>query len=486
MLELLAERMRQQQPQLVQTRPLTTNRTSSGQPPTLPPITAGREPNLKDGAVTPDSPQLPSLSSSGVNNQDRILTPIAEGGSTMTHGRGMSVDVAMNVDATSPTMPTPSGQTEPNQSDSSPPLLDREYSSSPVPAPSPPLMNITSGTGKFPISNVVEAQPLVQPARLSSSVDRNSSPNQSRSPLPLSTLPPISSNSSRPSPSTKLDKPGISRTGFVPDSRSEVEASNHNSNSARLTVVSLEPLISPYSPIDEPATPTAMARTESNSTGPKSSTTPILTSPYPQKDHYITGDTVSVLTSPYSMYDGRTRASGEFQSLGKMDLPASYARRPSKSGQSLSPSSTGVKTGGTHEPDDNLLNDVRALYLMHQSRLESDDDAGTVAMPGGSNEPRVVPMPPISSDDDDNDDDEDEEGEEDQESEPSKEIPQPPSKGVFFFPWCFWTKQLRTWNDQPHHLPLPTRPDHCLFDRELRWHSWIELKQESPWLLHRL
>ena len=436
MLELLAERMRQQQPQLVQTRPLTTNRTSSGQPPTLPPITAGREPNLKDGAVTPDSPQLPSLSSSGVNNQDRILTPIAEGGSTMTHGRGMSVDVAMNVDATSPTMPTPSGQTEPNQSDSSPPLLDREYSSSPVPAPSPPLMNITSGTGKSPISNVVEAQPLVQPARLSSSVDRNSSPNQSRSPLPLSTLPPISSNSSRPSPSTKLDKPGISRTGFVPDSRSEVEASNHNSNSARLTVVSLEPLISPYSPIDEPATPTAMARTESNSTGPKSSTTPILTSPYPQKDHYITGDTVSVLTSPYSMYDGRTRASGELQSLGKMDLPASYARRPSKSGQSLSPSSTGVKTGGTHEPDDNFLNEVRALYLMHQSRLESDDDAGTVAMPGGSNEPRVVPMPPISDDDDDDDDEDEEreEEEEDQESEPSKEIPQPPSKGVFFFP----------------------------------------------------
>jgi len=139
------------------------------------------------------------------------------------------------------------------------------------------------------------------------------------------------------------------------------------------------------------------------------------------------------------MYDERTRASGEFQGLGKMDLPASPARGPSKSGQSLSPSSTGARTGGTHEPDDNLLNDVRALYLMHQSRLESDDDAGTVAMPGGSNEPRVVPMPPIS-DDDDNDDDEDEEGEEeeeDQESEPSKEILQPPSKGVFFFSLVF-------------------------------------------------
>ena len=440
LLELLAERMRQQQPQLVQPRPSPANRTSSEQPSTLPPITAGSEPNAQNSPVLPDGPQLPPLSFAGVHNQDRdkMLTPIAEGGSTMTHGRGMSVDGTMNVNVPELVV-SPSGQTSaPDRPDSPAPLLDRGYSNSPDPVPSPPPMSITSGTGVPLNSSVVEPRASVQPARLSSSVDRKiSSPisDQSKSPLSSSIVPQrvtSGSHSPHPSTSTKTDKP------LVVVNKEEAEASNGD----QLNVSPLEPLVSPYSPIDGPAT--SVVLTDSNSARSKSPSVSVLTSPYSQGDHYITGDTVSVLTSPHSIYDRRTRASGEFQGLGKasMDLHASSTRggrRPSNSGQTLSPSSPVARKSparGSHEPDDAEFNEVRALYLMHQSRLESGDDAGTVAMP---NKPRIIPMPPATDGEDEDDEEEEEEeegeGEEDQDSE--TEISQRPGKGVFFFPNVF-------------------------------------------------
>jgi len=219
--------------------------------------------------------------------------------------------------------------------------------------------------------------------------------------------------------------------------KEEIEA--EASNSHHLTVLPLERLVSPYSPIDSPidrsATPAVLRK--SNSTGPKSPSASVLASPYSQGDHYTTGDTVSVLTSPHSVDDRQTRASGEVQSLGKanMDLHASSTRgrRPSNSGQSLSPSSPVARKSlarGSHEPDDTEFNEVRALYLMHQSRLESGDDAGTVAM---QNKPRIIPMPPET----DGEDEEEEEEEEEEDQESEKEISQRPGKGVFFFPNVF-------------------------------------------------
>jgi len=224
--------------------------------------------------------------------------------------------------------------------------------------------------------------------------------------------------------------------------KEEAEASD----SDQLNVSPLEPLVSPYSPIDRPAT--SVVLTESDSAGPKSPSTSVLTSPYSQGDHYIAGDTVSVSTLPHSINDRRTRASGEFQGLGKasMDLHASSTRggrRPSNSSQTLSPSSPVARKSparGSHEPDDTEFNEVRALYLMHQSRLESGDDAGPVVMP---NKPRIIPMPPATDgededeedgedeDEDDEEEEEEEEGEGDQESE--TEISQRPGKGVYFF-----------------------------------------------------
>jgi len=67
---------------------------------------------------------------------------------------------------------------------------------------------------------------------------------------------------------------------------------------------------------------------------------------------------------------------------------------------------------------------------MHQSRLESGDDAGTVAM---QNKPRIIPMPPET----DGEDEEEEEEEEEEDQESEKEISQRPGKGVFFFPNVF-------------------------------------------------
>ena len=477
LLELLAERMRQQQPQLVQLRPSLTNRTSSEQPST-PPITAGSEPNVQNSSILPDGPQLPPLSFAGVHNQDRdrMLTPIAEGGSTMTHGRGMSVDGTMNVNA--PELVAPSGQTTaPDKPDSPTPLLDRGYSSSPDPAPTPPPMSITSGTGVSLNSSVVEPRSFVQPARLLSSVDRKtSSPITDQSSTVPQRVTPVP-HSPRPSTSTKIDKP------LVVVNKEEAEASNGD----QLNVSPLEPLVSPYSPIDRPAT--SVVLTESDSAGPKSPSTSVLTSPYSQGDHYITGDTASVSTLPHSINDRRTRASGEFQGLGKasMDLHASSTRggrRPSNSGQTLSPSSPVARKSparGSHEPDDTEFNEVRALYLMHQSRLESGDDAGPVVMP---NRPRIIPMPPATDGEDEDEDDEEEEegeGEEDQESE--TEISQRPGKGVCFFPNVL-DETVKNLNAQPHHLP--TRTDHRQFDRELQWHSWREMKLEYLWLLHCL
>jgi len=85
---------------------------------------------------------------------------------------------------------------------------------------------------------------------------------------------------------------------------------------------------------------------------------------------------------------------------------------------------------------------------MHQSRLESGDDAGPVVMP---NKPRIIPMPPATDgededeedgededeedgeDEDEDDEEEEEEEEEEGDQESETEISQRPGKGVYFF-----------------------------------------------------
>lgn len=447
LLELLTERMRQQQPQLVQPR-ASTSRTSSEQPPTLPPISmGGSEPGaqaLQNGspssAAASIGPQLPPLSFSGTHNQDRMLTPITEGGSIMTHGRGMSMDATTSINPTSP-VATAAGQAAPDKSEPPPPVLDRGYTNSPRPtATSPPPTSPSPNVGGTSISSA-DVRPSVQSVRSSHSIDRvggTASPpiqNVPKSPPP-STLPRTTSvsasvSSQSPSTTTKFETPSISASASASASGAKDSRISSNATSNQLSVTSAtnEPLVSPYSPLHKPI---AMALTDSRDSGERSNSprASILTSPYSLGgDHYLAGDTISVLTSPHSIHDEAiaTRASGEFQGLAQASAnlhatspPAGPGRKDSATGQTFPPSASARKpSGGTHEPEDNFLNEAGALYFMHQSRLEGGGDA--VAGGVGNKQPRQVPMPTASDD---------EEDEEEEESESEEEFPKPPGAGL--------------------------------------------------------
>ncbi|KXN80890.1 hypothetical protein AN958_06934 [Leucoagaricus sp. SymC.cos] len=366
LLELLSERMRQQQPQLVQPRP-SGSRKSSEQPPTLPPISSvgGNDPGAQTQQNGTSSsagagPQLPPLNFSNTNRHqgDRMLTPITEGGSTMTHGgRRMSLDATTSANVSNAASPPQAGSDKPP---SPIPLLDRGLSNSPGPAlaapasprPTSPTRNVVRGTS---ISSG-EVRPSAQSVKSSSSIDRVASPvvsiqNQAKPPLPRAST--SASVSSQANSTTKIETPSIS-----------VSASASG-------------------------------------------------------DHYIAADRMSVLTSPHSIRDEPSRGSGDYQALAQASAELHAASRSPPSVGRTPPPTAGVRktSGHTHEPEDNFLSEAGALYFMHQSRMESGGDAATAAgMVGLSKKSRQVPMPTTSDDDED----------EEENSQSDEEFPLPP------------------------------------------------------------
>lgn len=330
----------------------------------------------------------------------------------MTHGRNLSVD-ATNV--TSPATASVGPSTD--KPGSPGPLLDRGFTGSPVLAPTSPShtthINVAATSGIA--SSDAPARPPAQSVKSSTSIDRATGAASPLSQKPSQPRPSTSaSNNSQSQSGAKLEVPSMS----VASASDKSTASNANGSNA-LSPTSIGSLISPYSPLEKP---TGMAFTESagsaSSDRPKSAAS-FLTSPYSHHDH-TPADRMSVLTSPHSLHELQDRGgeSGDYQAFGQAgaDLHAAKAPSPSKfSIANPTPTTSATRPAParkmssptTHEPEDSFLGEAGALFLMHQSRLESGGDAAMGI--GLGNKPRQVPMPTTSSDEDEDDSDSSEE-----------------------------------------------------------------------------
>jgi CCR4-NOT transcriptional complex subunit CAF120 len=372
LLELLMDRMRQQQPQLVQQR--STKRTSLEKPPMLPPISISNDPSYQHQngkAGLAGGPQLPPLNFA--EQEARVLTPITEGDSVMTHGRNMSMDTgtitSVGVDLSAPDRP----------------ILDGESytSSSPLGGGATPaiLRHQQSSTSPWP-------------------------PAQSPTPRASTSTPASSqSHSQSQAHSTRTEVP--SGSGSADDTVKGSASDTSNTTPPTST--------SPYSPKEKAVSSLGvdsdlMARTKS--LGGVS----VLSSPYSPVE-----DNVSILTSPHSVHDqeDQNRNSHDYQTFGKVsaelqaagtspppthiEVPVAPAVNANTSPSSRHTSTRKIPSQSTHEPEDNFLNEAGALFLMHQSRMESGGDAAMGIRP--SSIPRQVPMPTSSDEEDSNESD---------------------------------------------------------------------------------
>lgn len=327
---------------------------------------------------------MPPLSFSRTQTQERVLTPITEGGSTVTHGRGMSLDavaaspVVANQLSQAPPAPSQTAQGKPAS-----PVLDRGLSNSPTPVNHTP----TASTSNNPPVTPAETRPSVQPSIPSSTSFDTPSRGADQKQPPASVSSP---------PQMKLD---AASRGPTPVTDKNVASGRSNN----LTVLPSPggALVSPYSPIRSPV---GLALSDSASSAPpKSPSASLMTSPYSHHDH-VQADRMSILTSPHSVYEAEEeRNSGDYLPL-QLSSPKSMASTTATTQPvPKSPASIPSKPAGkTHEPEDNFLSEAGALYFMRQSQIESGGS-------GLSNKPRQVPMPNSSDEDEDEESDSSEE-----------------------------------------------------------------------------
>lgn len=368
LLELLMGRIRQQQPQLVQQR--STRHPSSDQPPTDPPpsIASGSSNQQQNGnAGQAGGPQLPPLN---FNEQEaRVLTPITEGDSILTHGRNISMDAgnitSVRLDLSAPDKPIPDG----GSYTSSPPLgggatpaflRHQQPSTTPWPPPQPPTPRASTST-------------------------------------------PASSHSGSQSQthSTKTEVPST-----VNDT-----ARGSSSDTAATTATT----VSPNPPKEKAVASGRVEMVKTRSFGGVS----LLSSPYSPVE-----DNVSILTSPHSLHDqeDQNRNSRDYYTFGQLsaelqavgtpppthvEVPAVSTLNANTSSSSRRTSTRKIPSQSTHEPEDNFFNEAGALFLMHQSRMESGGDTAMGVKP--SSLPRQVPMPTSSDEEDSGESDDDSE-----------------------------------------------------------------------------